>query len=311
MCLGKRARSPLRHQRVLFSIASGHPIEGSAIVESLKDAALIYEEQGDWFPFSEEFGRFVRVQEHPREGFPVNPGEVLWDQYLVVAVIGHTLHSQVVKAQHIHLKRYQAIKLLSINMHLTDEQVETLSKNLVREAHILASLQHKNIVKVHDVRVNPLGMIMAWVEGRSLHKILDEREVLPLPTIRKIGAQLADALYYVHQQGIVHRDIKPGNIILTPDDDLVLIDFDIARSPSTDPIIFSEESSQPAFVGIPAYSAPEQFIQPGLVGPSADIFALGVVLYELLTFEHPYPYGHNPKNYPDARIPQFESATAS
>ncbi len=298
-----------QQQMLLFSIASDHLLPPSpttqALLQSLKEAALIYEEYGHWFPFSQNFGAFVRSREHPYVGFPVNPGQHLWNQYEVEVIAERTWHSQVVKARHLLLQQHRAIKLLCINQDHSDKQIKDFQDKLLREAKILVSLQHKNIGKVHDVRSEPLGVIMEWIEGKSLHQVLAEHMCLPPVIIVKIGLHMAEALHYVHKKGIVHRDIKPYNIILTADDEPILIDFDVAHS-DYQHTVTQDENGAVIQVGTFDYSAPEQFMRKDQVGPPADIFALGAVIYELLTLERPYPYGNNPKDYPDQLLPPPE-----
>jgi eukaryotic-like serine/threonine-protein kinase len=274
--------------------------------QSLKDTALIFEEYGQWFPFSEAFGRFIRTKEHAYVGRPVNPGELLWKQYKVEAIAGRTLHSQVVKAQDTLLQQYWAVKLLCINQDHTNKQISEYQERLLREARILTSLKHKNIGQVHEVRLNPLGVIMPWVEGKSLlHWLEEEASLLPSVVIQ-IGYDLADALYYAHQKKITHRDIKPNNIILNTNAEPILIDFDVARSQNHNTITYNMQNGASLEVGNVEYGAPEQFAHPDLVGPPADIFALGAVLYRLLTHEQPYPYGNDARGYPDVLLPPLE-----
>jgi predicted Ser/Thr protein kinase len=298
-----------QQQRVLFSVASDYPLASSPtiqnLIQSLKEASLIYEEYGHWFPFSQDFGSFIRSREHLSTGFPVNPGEHLWRQYEVKVIVGNTNHSQVVKVWDPLSLRHWAIKLLCINHEHNDQQLQKAQEKLLREAHILLSMEHKNIGKVYSVRPDPLGVIMEWIEGKSLDQIIKEHSPLsPVPVI-KIGLRLAEALRYAHQKGIIHRDIKPGNIILSPDNEPILIDFDVARSEQQHTIT-QDENGLWIQVGTLAYSAPEQFIRSGQIGWHTDIFALGAVLYELLTHEQPYPLGNDPQKYPDRMLPQPE-----
>ena len=194
----------------------------------------------------------------------------------------------------------------------TNEVAEQLSKNLLREARLLAKLEHRNIGKVYAAMqaTPPPAIIMQWIEGRSLQEVLDEvyleETAISVANVIKIGIELAEALNHIHAQGIIHRDIKPNNIILSEGGEAILIDFDIARSNNLDTITHLHEGSY-AFIGNLVYSAPEQFVSPELVGPTADVFALGVVLYELLAHQLPYRRSNNPRQYKGRQLPSLAS----
>jgi Protein kinase domain len=196
---------------ILYSIASEHPVESSKEIEHLKEASLVYEEYGQLQPFSKEFGRFIREQKHGQLNLPVNPDERLWEKYDVVAIVGRTHHSQVVKAKD-SLDRYFAIKLPCVNQEVTDQQLQHIDNLLQREAQLLARLEHLEhpyISKVHEINYEPLGMVMPWIEGISLDKIMLEKRPLQQRDVIKIGMQLADILRYVHEQGV--RDFRKLN----------------------------------------------------------------------------------------------------
>jgi predicted Ser/Thr protein kinase len=250
-----------------------------------------------------------RSTSHGKEAFrsfTFQIGQKLWDQYQILKIIGHTKHSQVVQAWDDALQREVAIKFFYLDEENNEGVTEQLRKNLLREARILVKLEHKNIGKVFTVMLAPPApaIVMQWVEGRSLQEVLMEESAIPISQVIKIGIGLAEALIHIHAQGITHRDIKPNNIILREDAEPVLIDFDIARSKNLETITRREDGSF-TYVGNPPYSAPEQFVSPESVGPPADIFALGVVLYEVLAHQLPYPWGNNPKHY-NGHLPQPE-----
>jgi serine/threonine protein kinase len=285
----------LQHQRALFSIACGRQQNPLHLLADLETAALIYKENEYYFPFSDAFGKFILARDHALEGFPVKENDVLWGLYTVEEV-HNTGNSQVVKALHRdRSERYWAIKLLFLEQkEYSDQDIAAKRDSLLREVKIIDSLKHPNIGEIHDVQRNPLGIIMSWIEGRSLERILEEHEKLELAHILNIGAKLADALHHVHEKGIVHRDIKPLNIILTRNNNPILIDFDIAHSKNHHTVAVNSDGVR-SFVGTADYSPPEQFDVSQPVGPEADIFALGVVLYQLLTFELPYQVGNSPR----------------
>ena len=173
----------------------------------------------------------------------------------------------------------------------------TPRERLLREARAAAGLTHPNIAGVYDV-VEADGdayIVMEYVDGESLASRLQHG---PMATadITAVGAQLADALAAAHRRGVVHRDLKPGNIQLAPGGAVKVLDFGIARAtaPTGSPTI--ETVAQPvlttpgAVIGTPAYMSPEQ-IEGKPVGPPSDIFSLGIVLFEMLTGERPFGGG--------------------
>jgi serine/threonine protein kinase len=297
-------------QVILVSIAGGRFTgPGDYELESLKSAGLVYEDRaGRMRLFSEEFGRFILSLSRGREKAAVlAAGQRLDDQYKIQKTVGDTGHSRIVKAWDEKLERVVAIKLLRSDTKLGDRDVQRFRKNLVREAHILAKLRHTHIGQVFTIIQEPLGVVMEWVAGISLRDVIHADEQRTALDIINIGIEMADALSYVHRRDIVHRDIKPGNIILTDDEERnsVLIDFDIARVSSHETISLLEDGSR-GYLGTVAYSAPEQFRDPEAVGPSTDVFALGVVLYELLTHQRPYRWGNDPSLYEGGRFPKPE-----
>lgn len=153
------------------------------------------------------------------------------------------------------------------------------------EAQLVAGLEHPHIVPVYDYWRDPEGayIVMRYLRGGHLREMSKGRP-LPLREVAHILEQLATALALAHRYGVVHRDIKPENILLDEQGNAYLADFGIAQ-------ILSSARSDDDFMGMgsPAYAAPEQMMG-GLVSSQSDIFSLGVVLFELLTGEHPYPH---------------------
>jgi len=289
-------------QKLLYSVAKGYRVEVSeSVLKSLKQAALVCEESGKLQLFSKEFGRFISRREYPYTGFITSVGDCLWKQYDVLKIAGRTNHSQVVRAWDRAFLRDVAIKLIYVDPKLKTEVAEQLSNNLMREGSISINLDHQNIGKVYSAMQDPPAIIMQWIEGVPLNERFVEDIPLPLANVVKIGMKLADALTYAHTEGITHRDIKPSNIILKGSEEPILIDFDIARSRQHNTIT----GGLSPYVGTKEYSAPEQFKHPEDVGPPADIFALGIVLYQALTDLHqrPYLFGNNPEQY-NGRLPE-------
>ncbi len=150
-----------------------------------------------------------------------------------------------------------------------------------RESHILASLSHPAIVRyvAHGTTDGKPYLAMDWVDGETLHQRM-ERAGLTIADTLDLGRRVAGALGYAHAKGVVHRDIKPSNLIL-PDRDLsrvAILDFGVARAPTAGSL-----TETGAVIGTPAYMAPEQARGDRDIGTSADVFALGCVMYECLT----------------------------
>jgi predicted Ser/Thr protein kinase len=178
------------------------------------------------------------------------------------------------------LGRYVAVKVLRSEL-ASDRQFITRFR---QEARAVARLNHANLLHVYDAGiVNGIYYIaMDYVEGGSLRDLL-RRGPLPIDQAVSIAAQVADALAYAHQQGLVHRDVKPANILLAEDQRPLLTDFGIARAVDASMRLTQTGSH----MGTPEYMAPEQ-AQGDPVDHRADIYALGIVLYEMLAGKVPF-----------------------
>jgi len=192
----------------------------------------------------------------------------------------------VYRAIHRELGQPRAIKVLATSVAADPAFVERLR----REARLSAGLHHPNIVKVYDFGEQDglYYVAMELLPGYSLHQIL--RASGPLPADRALGLlkQLADALDYAHAQGVVHRDVKPANVIIEADGHLTLVDFGISRA-----VDGTRLTRTGLIAGTPVYMAPEQ-VARGQDGPNADRYALGVVAYEMLTGRVPFESPNTP-----------------
>ena len=196
--------------------------------------------------------------------------------------------ARVYKGWDANLDRIVAIKIL--HEHLAEDS--SFKERFEREAKLIASLNHPNVVQVYDFSVLDEGgqmisyMVMPYIPGKTLKEILEEAsergERVPQERVRDILLDIASALQYAHSRGMVHRDVKPANILFDEHGRAVLSDFGIAR------LVESANLTQEgATVGTPTYISPEQ--AAGLpVDSRADLYALGVILYEMLAGEPPF-----------------------
>jgi serine/threonine protein kinase len=202
--------------------------------------------------------------------------------YEVLGELGRGGMATVYLAHDIALDRKVAIKVMSPVLSLGDG-VERFK----REAKTSASLSHPNIIPIYAVRHTErlLYFVMKYVDGRSLDSIIDELRQLPVPMVQAILGQAASAFGYAHRRGVVHRDIKPGNILIDEEGWAIITDFGIAKV-SQAPQLTSTGLS----VGTPTYMSPEQVGGQGVTGAS-DQYSLGVVAYEMLTGQPPFTGG--------------------
>lgn len=210
------------------------------------------------------------------------------DRYLLQERIGTGGMARVYKAVDTNLDRLVAIKIL--HEHLSDDP--SFKERFEREAKLIASLNHPNIVQIYDFNwferdgYPVYYMVMPFIPGKTLATVLDDlalrNEHMPHDNVLRLALELADALGYAHNAGMVHRDVKPANIILNERGQAVLTDFGIAR------LIESSRLTQDGIsTGTPAYMSPEQ--ATGLPGDGrSDLYALGIILYELLVGDPPY-----------------------
>ncbi len=204
-------------------------------------------------------------------------------RYEVLAIAGRGAMGVVYKARDPLINRIVAIKIVSLSAHLTEEQRQEYSLRFSREAQAAGNLHHPGIVTIFDVGEEEGLPYMAqeYIEGRSLSQYIKEKQVLPVGEAIEIARQVADTLAYAHREGVVHRDIKPDNILIDKDGRAVITDFGVARLSS------SELTRTGEVLGTPHFMSPEQVLGKTVDGRS-DLFSLGVVLYVLLTGKRPF-----------------------
>lgn len=204
-------------------------------------------------------------------------------KYEVLSTLGQGAMGVVYKAFDPNIERTVALKTIRKDA-LSAKDLAPLLTRFKQEAQAAGRLTHPGIVTVYEYGEDEgtVFIAMEFVQGRELKEILDGNERLQLSTSVNLITQLLDALAYSHNHGVVHRDIKPGNIIILADGRIKVTDFGIAKIESSTLTQFGD------VLGTPSYMSPEQFSgQP--VDRRSDLFSTGVILYHLLTGEKPFP----------------------
>lgn len=183
----------------------------------------------------------------------------------------------------------QAVALKELRLdNLNHHNAEEMIARFQREAQTARALQHPGIVRVFDsgCETDRHYLIMELLTGQTLKDLLLQQYPFAEKHLLDLLIQICDALAYAHQQGIVHRDIKPDNILITPDHQIKLMDFGIARMNTTEH--FTLQTQAGTMLGTLSYMSPEQLQDSAMVDHRADIFSLGVVLYEIYTGQLPF-----------------------
>src|SRR5271169_917468 len=161
-----------------------------------------------------------------------------------------------------------------------------LTQRFKQELLLASKISHKNILRIHDMgEVGEVKFItMAYVEGQDLHQILLETPKLPFERVMSFSRQLADALAAAHAEGVVHRDLKPHNILVAKNDQIYVSDFGLAKSFEENAIGMTRTG---AFLGTPRYMSPEQ-VEGKPADQRSDLYAYGLILYEMVTGDVPF-----------------------
>ena len=201
-----------------------------------------------------------------------------------LGLIGQGGMGAVYRVRQRSLGREAALKVLSLDTDVDP----AFGERFEREARLLASIEHPNIVSVYGAgRAGPHWyLLMELVEGASLRQMIAAREADPRAALAIVG-QVCDALQAAHDRGVVHRDIKPENVIVTRKGQAKILDFGLAKLMHREPRTANTLTETGQVMGTVRYMAPEQWERPLSVDHRADIYSLGVVLYELLTGELP------------------------
>ena len=207
-------------------------------------------------------------------------GQIVKERYEILEILGEGGMAFVYKARDMQLERFVAIKTLKPNY----VNQETFVDRFKREAKTAANLNHPNIVQIFDwgIEDEPY-FVMEYIEGNTLTSIIAKNRTISLSDILFIGAQVSSGLHAAHQKGLVHRDIKPGNIMITPDGKVKVTDFGIVSLQNEE----SDITKTGSILGTASYISPEQ-AQGKPVSIESDLYSLGTVLYELITGKAPF-----------------------
>ncbi len=216
---------------------------------------------------------------------PLHPGDQL-DHYRIDSLIARSGMASIFRATDLNTNRPVAIKV----PHPEMECDPLLFDRFKREQEIGKQMDHPGVMKVlNDEDRSRVYMVMEWVDGRLLRQILAQNKKLPAERAVRIALGICQALDYIHSHGVVHRDLKPENIMVDDEDRIKLIDFGIAGMAGARRLTFAKLSQ---VMGTPDYISPEQV--KGKRGDArSDLYALGVMLYEMLTGTTPFR-GPNP-----------------
>ena len=207
-------------------------------------------------------------------------GQIIKERYEITQLLGEGGMSYVYKAIDKQLQRTVAIKTLKPNYVEQEKFVERFK----REAQTAANLNHPNIVQIFDWGIGDEPFfVMEYIEGNTLTSIIANKRTISMNDILFIGAQVSSGLQAAHSKGLVHRDIKPGNIMITPEGKVKVTDFGIVSLQNEE----SDITKTGSILGTASYISPEQ-AQGKPVSKESDLYSLGTVLYELITGRPPF-----------------------
>lgn len=217
---------------------------------------------------------------------PPTPAEIaqFFPQLEILELLGHGGMGMVYKARQPQLDRIVALKILAPEL----SGAPAFAERFAREAQSLAKLNHSNIVAVFDFgRAGGFYyFLMEFVDGTNLHTLMQDKPLSP-DEARRITLEICQALQFAHEEGVVHRDIKPPNVLIDKKGRVKIADFGLAKLAEKNGQAPAREALTTAVMGTPHYMAPEQIETPWAVDHRADLYSLGVVFYEMLTGELP------------------------
>lgn len=206
------------------------------------------------------------------------------DKYKIVSVVGEGGMGKVYKAIHPTLKKHIIIKRLNIS------SAKTLSERFKREANVMMGFRHENIVSVHDhfKHGNSYYIAMEYIDGISLEDLIEKKKKIPPLAAALIFREICKGLQYAHHKGVIHRDIKPDNVLISKNGDVKLFDFGIAMVEAE---AEKELTKTGVVMGTPSYMSPEQIKDAKHVDKRTDIYSMGIMLYQMITGKKPFPGG--------------------
>src|SRR6202451_2796621 len=212
----------------------------------------------------------------------INPGSDFGPRYRIESLLGQGGMGRVYKGYDKELNRIVAIKVVRQGVM---GETDALSR-FKQELCLASKISHKNILRMHDLgEVDGMKFItMAYVDGRDLHQIIKDSSKLPLERVLKFATQLAGALAAAHAENVVHRDLKPQNILVDKNDQVYISDFGLAKSFAEGAVGMTQSG---ALLGTPRYMSPEQ-VEANPADQRSDLYAYGLILYEMSTGDVPF-----------------------
>jgi tetratricopeptide (TPR) repeat protein/TolB-like protein/tRNA A-37 threonylcarbamoyl transferase component Bud32 len=212
----------------------------------------------------------------------LTPGQDFGPRYRIEALLGQGGMGRVYKAYDKDLDRLVAIKVVRQGALSESDALKRFKQELL----LASKISHKNILRIHDMGdVGGVRFIsMAYVEGPDLHHIISDNPKMPLERVLNFAKQFADALAAAHAEGVIHRDLKPQNILVGKDDQVYVSDFGLAKSFEDGAVAMTKTG---AFIGTPRYMSPEQ-VEGKPADHRSDLYAYGLILYEMVTGDVPF-----------------------
>src|SRR6266446_7705320 len=247
------------------------PLPVSSSQETLNEAGA----PGDWS------AEVTSQQGVARADEALGQGGVLAGRYEILQLLGRGGMGAVYKARDTELDRIVALKLIRPELAKNPEILRRFKQELI----LARQVTHKNVIRIFDLGQSEgiKFITMDFVQGQNLRELLLERGKFPAEQAARVMLQICRALEAAHTEGVIHRDLKPQNVMLSPDGRVYVMDFGIARS-----AYLPGMTQTGALIGTPEYMSPEQARGEKLTERS-DLFSLGVIFYELLTGQSPYP----------------------